>query len=473
MSTEPTRSSSPDPGSPASAQSRLKIIITRRDVRYAGWVAFFAWMFSVYDYILFGTLLPKIADDFGWSTSYSTGIATIVSVGTFVVALCVGPLVDRIGRRLGLIYATVGAALSSGLTAISPWAWWLVVVRFISGLGYSEQAVNSTYLNELYAAAEDSGERIKSKGLTYSFIQGGWPIGVLFASAMTAALLPVTGWREIFAIATFPAIVIALLGRKLKETPQFLRMKQVRTMLREGRHDEAAKLAAEYGIPLREEERSGRERSPLLALFESGQRKHTIFLSAAFLLNWFGVQVFAVLGTTVLTEGPGVSFSSTLVVLIVSNGAAYIGYLVHGFIGDKIGRRETILAGWLLSGISYALMLFVVHGYVGVLATYSIGLFFLIGPYSALLFYMGESYPTRMRGTGTSVVNAMGPIGAILGGALLTGLLSAGFSMSFSALIAGALAIFLSGFLMLGARRIRPGAPPIDQEDLPPAVAAA
>ncbi|MDT7642893.1 MAG: hypothetical protein QOC83_7187, partial [Pseudonocardiales bacterium] len=265
MSTEPTGSSSPT-GTPAGARSRPRLTITRKDVRYAGWVAFFAWVFSVYDYILFGTLLPKIADDFGWSTEYSTAIATIVSVGTFVVALCVGPLVDRIGRRRGLIFTTVGAALSSGLTAISPWAWWLVVVRFISGLGYSEQAVNSTYLNEMYAAAEQSGERVKSKGLTYSFIQGGWPVGVLFAAAMTAVLLPVTGWREIFAIATFPAIVIAILGRKLKETPQFLRMKQVRELLRAGRHDEAAQLASDYGIPLREEERSGGERSPLRAL---------------------------------------------------------------------------------------------------------------------------------------------------------------------------------------------------------------
>jgi MFS family permease len=466
-------STGPSSSNPATAPSRQRVVITRKDVRYAGWVAFLAWVFSVYDYILFGTLLPKIAEDFGWSTEYSTAIATIVSVGTFVVALCVGPLVDRIGRRSGLIFTTVGAALSSGLTAISPWAWWLVVVRFISGLGYSEQAVNSTYLNEMYAAAEQGGERVKSKGLTYSFIQGGWPVGVLFAAAMTAALLPVTGWREIFAIATFPAIVIAILGRRLKETPQFLRMKEVRALLRAGRQDEAARLAADYGIPLREEERHGRERSPLVALFEPGQRKHTVFLSAAFLLNWFGVQVFAVLGTTVLTQGPGVSFSSTLVVLIVSNGVAYIGYLVHGMVGDRIGRRETIMAGWLLSGVCYALMLFVVHGYVGVLVTYSLGLFFLIGPYSALLFYMGESYPTRMRGTGTSVVNAMGPIGAILGSALLTGLLAAGFSMSVAALVAGALAIFLSGFLMLGARRIRPGAPPIDQQDVPPSVAAA
>ena len=54
------------------------------------------------------------------------------------------------------------------------------------------------------------------------------------------------------------------------------------------------------------------------------------------------------------------------------------------------------------------------------LTMYTIGLFFIIGPYAALLFFMGESFPTRVRGTGASFVNAMGPIGAIAGGALLS-----------------------------------------------------
>jgi hypothetical protein len=34
--------------------------LTIRDVKFATWIAFFAWIFAVYDFILFGTLLPEI-----------------------------------------------------------------------------------------------------------------------------------------------------------------------------------------------------------------------------------------------------------------------------------------------------------------------------------------------------------------------------------------------------------------------------
>ncbi|HET7639852.1 MAG TPA: hypothetical protein VFK47_14085, partial [Ktedonobacteraceae bacterium] len=44
--------------------------ITQFDIIYASVVAFFAWMFSVYDFILFGTLLPVIALEFRWSTAF-------------------------------------------------------------------------------------------------------------------------------------------------------------------------------------------------------------------------------------------------------------------------------------------------------------------------------------------------------------------------------------------------------------------
>lgn len=446
------------PSSAAGARSRTRI--SSRDVRYASVVAFLAWTFAVYDYITFGTLLPAMADSFGWSTPYSTFIATLVSVVAFVAALTVGPMIDWLGRAKSLIVTVTGAALSSVLTGVTFAAWWLVVVRFFSGWGYSEQAVNATYLNELYSASEDREKRARSKGRTYSYIQGGWPIGVLFGSAMAAVLLPVIGWRGVFLVAGFPAIIILILGTRLKDTPQFERMSRVRKLLRAGQRDEAARVSAEYGVELSEDGEGSR--FPLFQLFESDQRRHTISLCVGFLLNWFGVQVFSVLGTTVLLEAHQISLGSSLVVLIVSNAVAFVGYVVHGIVGDRIGRRETISVGWVLSGICYTLMLFAVDGFAGVFILYTLGLFFLIGPYSALLFYMGESYPTRMRGSGTALANAMGPVGAILGGAVLTALLGVGYSMAVSAAIAGSLAIFLSGFFLLGARRVRPGAPPID-----------
>jgi hypothetical protein len=55
-------------------------------------------------------------------------------------------------------------------------------------------------------------------------------------------------------------------------------------------------------------------------------------------------------------------------------------------------------------------------------------------------------------------INVMGPIGAIIGAALLTGPQSSlGPSVAMSALLGGAVPCILSGIALLGARHIRPG----------------
>ncbi|HYZ04984.1 MAG TPA: MFS transporter [Rubrobacter sp.] len=441
------RPSQPGEGSVGGTVEGIQTSFTTRELVYPSIIAFLAWVVCVYDYIMFGTLLPKMADDFGWATATSTLIATLVSIGTFFVAILVGPMIDYVGRKRSLIITTAGTGLSSLLTGLTPGVFsapYLTIVRSMSGLGYSEQAVNTTYLNELY------GNR-KSRGFVYAFVQGGWPIGVLLASAFTALLLGTVGWRGVFMLATIPALIVAALGFRLRESPRFLAMQRVRQLEKENQHEEAVEFGRHFDIDVHHV-----EETTLQQIFEPDIRRHTIFLALAFLTNWIGIQVFAVLGTTVLTEGKGVSFGSALTVLIVSNAAAYIGYLCHGFVGDRIGRRLTIAGGWVISGLAYTLMLFGPDADGFVLTMYTIGLFFIIGPYAALLFFMGESFPTRVRGTGASFVNAMGPIGAIVGGALLTAFLTAtGENMVLAAFLSGGIATILSGVLMLGTRDVK------------------
>jgi MFS family permease len=395
---------------------------------------------------LFGALLPVISEEFGWSTSFATFIVTLVAIGTILVALAVGPMLDYLGRKPSLVIATVGAAISSGLTALAPSslaAAYMTVVRTFSGLGYSEQAVNATYLNEMYG-------NHPRRGFIYSLVQGGWPIGVLLGAALSAVLLPAVGWRGTFLIATFPAIVIAVLAIKLRESPMLQAIKHVRALEKSGRHEEAVEFGRQYDIDVHHA-----DESTFKQFFEPDIRKHTIFISLAMLTNWIGIQVFAVLGTTVLTEGKGVEFSSSLIILIVSNAAAYVGYLCHGFVGDRLGRRLTIAGGWLLSGIAYTVMLFGPDSPAFALTMYTVGLFFVIGPYAALLFFMGESFPTRVRGTGSSFVNAMGPMGAIVGSALFSLFTGLGVAVTTTAFLSGAIAIFVSGALMLGTRDVK------------------
>ena len=154
-----------------------------RETRRATGIAFFAWTIAVYDFILFGTLLPRIEESFGWTTSRALFVSTLVSVGTAIVVLCVGPMVDRLGRTKGMIISVGGTAASSAATAASVGAASLIGVRAISGLGLAEQSVNATYLNELYALTEDEKIR-RNRGFIYSMVQTGWPIGALLGGRL-------------------------------------------------------------------------------------------------------------------------------------------------------------------------------------------------------------------------------------------------------------------------------------------------
>ncbi|QQZ14385.1 MFS transporter [Rhodococcus sp. 21391] len=405
-------------------------------------VCFLAWVFSVYDFVLFGTLLPEIAKTFEWSTSTATAVATWVTLGTFFVSLAVGPLLDRVGRKPALVFCTVGAALTSGLTGLANGALALIGIRAISGLGYSEEVVNSVYLNEIYGKS-------RRRGFMFSFVQSGWPVGALLASAFAAALLPFVEWRWIFVLATFPAIVVVFLARRLRESPAFIALRRTRELRKEGRANDAERLAALYDLDITRDQESG-----LRQIFAPDLRRHTICLSAAWLLNWMGIQVFAVLGTTILTDGKGVSFGNALLILIVSNAAGFLGYLAHGYVGDRVNRRTTIMVGWIIGGAVMTVMLFGPNNAGFVIPLYALGIFFLNGPYAAMLFYMSESFPARVRGTGPNAAHIMGPVGAILGAGLLTIILSTGVDVPMAAFIAGAVGMFGSGLVMLGCRKV-------------------
>jgi MFS family permease len=436
--------------------------VTERDVKIATWVCFFAWTFAVYDFVLFGNLLPKLAEDHGWSSAQSTGINTWVTIGTALVAFGVGPLVDKLGRRKGIIIAVIGAALASAMTAVAGWVVGavagvgivlLVLVRSVAGLGYAEQAINATYLNEMFAHVYSDPARARRRGLIYSLVQSGWPVGSVLAALSIYLLFPIGGWALCFIVAVFPAIFMVWAARYLKESPQFAVRHEAEKLMDEGRGAEATALAEAAGIDLTN------RAAPLTSAFTGEALRSTLVIGSAFLLSWLGVLTFSILGTSLLTaeSGKNISFDNALAILIISNATAFAGYLFHGWLGDRIGRRNTIAIGWIFSGLSFSGMLLAPDGSYGlIIALYSAGLFFLIGPYSALLFFNGESFPVHTRATGGSIINAAGQVGAVIGGLLITFALASGHSWDQAAFIWGCLPIFASGIIILGARNVSP-----------------
>ncbi|GAA1079765.1 MFS transporter [Tsukamurella strandjordii] len=423
--------------------------VTGAETRRASGIAFFAWTIAVYDFILFGTLLPRIEASFGWSTSYALLISTFVSIGTAIVVLLVGPMVDKLGRRKGMIISVGGTAASSLATAAAFNAASLVGVRSVSGLGLAEQSVNATYLNELYEVTED--EQIKKRrGFVYSMVQTGWPAGALLAAgfvALVTAVFGVDSWRIAFLLAAIPAVIVALVCRTLKESPQFEAQQNVRQLRKAGKNDEADALAAATGTV-------EQTAAPLKRIFTGKHLRNTVVLSLAWMLNWFAIQTFSVLGTTVLEKGKGIDASSTLLLVVLSNVVAVAGYLAHGWAGDRFGRRNTIAVGWSLAGLFFAAMMLGPSDQAFVLVTYMMGLFFLLGPYAAIMFFQAECFDTDCRATGSSFIGAMSQPGAIIAGILLTALTAASVDYSTAALWVGAAGALASALMVLGARKV-------------------
>lgn len=96
-------------------------------------ICFVAWSIAVYDYILFGTLLPRIEESFGWTQSFALLVSTLASAAIFIVIIIFGPLVDRMGRRKGMMASVGGTAVAGLATAAVQGATSVVAVRGFTG----------------------------------------------------------------------------------------------------------------------------------------------------------------------------------------------------------------------------------------------------------------------------------------------------------------------------------------------------
>lgn len=417
---------------------------TPGEVRYTAIVALIAWTFAVYDLITFGNLLPVIQKSFGWSDSAASFVATFVGLSSLVVALAVGPMIDLIGRRFALVATTGGAAVSSALSALAIGPLSLILVRALSGFGMSEQAVNAAYLNEVFKA--------RGKGLLYGIVQAGWPLGVMLSSGIAAVLLPAIGWRGVFLVAALPLVIMLGLRFGLRESPYYERLAHLRRLSRSGRKPEADALAARWQIDFEHTE----SRNTYAPLFAPPLRRQSIALGLTFFFKIIADLQMTVLATSVLSQSKGIDLTSALWTVFIGNGVALLGYVFFGWLGDRIGRRETVIIAEVMAALCTLALLFIAQGFVAVVAFYALVLFFAQGAAAPFFAYVGESFPTRVRGSGAAYINVAGPVGGIFGPLIYGAALSAGASPAVAA-SSGALAALVAALCLLAARSIRPG----------------
>ncbi|MBV8793112.1 MAG: MFS transporter, partial [Pseudolabrys sp.] len=174
------------------------------------------YFFDVIDLIVLGSLIPDmIATKFGTGPELAiVGSATVF--GMFIGAAGQGEFSDRWGRKTVYQFNLLLFGVFTILGAMAPSVFWLVVCRFIAGLGLGgEQPLAFAY------AGEYSPSRIRGRILAVVHFIGGacvWPIASLF----TLYFRDIIGWRGVWVVIGIGALIVWLFRFTLPESPRYL-----------------------------------------------------------------------------------------------------------------------------------------------------------------------------------------------------------------------------------------------------------
>jgi MFS family permease len=122
-------------------------------------------------------------------------------------------------------------------------------------------------------------------------------------------------------------------------------------------------------------------------------------------------------------EGQANPAQSAAVVTLWYTAGAIIGYLVMGFIADRIGRRGLILV-WFVGSLITTSITFIVPHTINLLSWLAlVNGFFTLGQFAWMSIYLPELFPTVVRGTAASFVFSttryFAAIGPFIAGALI------------------------------------------------------
>jgi len=386
-----------------------KTTANSRYVIYLIIVALSGWGLASYDLNLLVLLLPQIAKSLNLTESQVGLLGVFVFLAQFIITLFAGYAMDQFGRRRVWMICLSLAAIFTGLTYfVQNFAELAIIRALASGMAFSELAVSITIVNEQVPA--------NNRGLLYSVVQGGWPLGVFLAAGVDL-LFGHLGWRFVFLLGVIP-IVLVILGRSfIKESERFDHLQKVRRAHRDGDQAELAPLLREHNVEVKE-----LDRVTIAQLFATPGyvRRQVITLTLVWMFYSISYVATNFYITYWLTKFKGFSSTEASTLLLVSGGIGFFFYILGGWLGEFFGRSRVMIAsGILIAPLNFVFLY--LDNFTAVCIIYFLIYQATNGTWSGAGYaYQGESFPTRVRGTAVGFLSAMQVFGFLIGTLLWT-----------------------------------------------------
>lgn len=409
--------------------------IERLPVTWFTWkvifLAGFAWFIESLSIGSLGVALDPLKQVMHLSPS-EIGILTAASTFGIVLGLIpAGYLSDRYGRKKMLVWGIIEYSVFTLLCAFSPNYQFLLIFRFLSGLGMGAvfplpYAIVSEFVN--------SRKRTLFNGVMDAFLSIGYFIAPLLGLVIFPNLPISLSWRVFFAVASLPLLYAFIIYKALPESPRWLE--------RQGKYQEAnevmlnienhvqnlmgRKLPEPEEVMVTEKSLDGpkSKRNLHAKLKDGGPAKVSIAApwKKPFLKRTLS-RAIAATGTffmfyIVMTYMPtlfishGLSFAHSLLFTAIITGAAIPGKLLNGYLAEHFGRKPVYMGFMGIAGVA-ALLFGLATTPAGMVIYACIMSFFGTGAFPALKMSYAEQYPTHLRTTGSASVET---IGRFLGG---------------------------------------------------------
>jgi MFS transporter, putative metabolite:H+ symporter len=400
------------------------------------------WMFDAMDTGLISFILAKMAEDWQMTATEKGWVVSIGFVGMAIGAVFSGGLADKIGRKTVFAATLVIYSLATAACAFAPNLTWLLIFRFVVGLGLGGQLPVAVTLVSEYIPAHVRGRFIV---LLESF----WGLGWLCAALIAYFVIPKFDWHAAFLVGGLPALYAIIIWKYVPESVPYL--------INRGRVEEAhalvKKIEAKCGVEVFEifqaKAVSEKNHVSFSQLWSGVFARRTIMLW----LIWFGIVysyygIFTWLPSLLVKQGYTIvqSFEYVLIMIL----AQLPGYIVAAWLVEKLGRKAT-LAGFI-GMCAVSAYFFGQSDSVNEIMLWGCLLsFFNLGAWGVLYTYTPEQYPTNIRAFGSGWAAAIGRIGGIAAPLAVTHLMvmPQGFSYVFmmftGVLIAVALVILILG----------------------------